>query len=638
MGLLERALEYKRDLNDRGIKTVMDNIAGPADTDILKDGQPYDVSDSIIHMLDEKDLTAVEEYILDPETELTQYDSIIKEPQMDENIEMMADILNSQETETKKEDLPKAEEIVERVEAAELVEVEEVVEAAKAVEAEEIEEFEYIDESEDIEESETEETGQTLSNADFDAIELEIMRSPSFIESCDALLFNIMGQIGVNSSSLLTRRSFGSDKWLIIYSKGISLSSDEIEFDEENRFINRVLKTGEIVYITKFRDDPLYLDYYSDFVSVDARYLFPIIYDDQPVAILFLGDKVTLEDYSSEDELLIKKICDFTAKLFWQVVEKERLDSEISELKRSVISNNILDRLQDKILNSSSLDAIGNIISEEFEKQGIMSYAVFTKTRNDTEFNLILSEREDFVKLKEKQIKINYLDPLLKMIQLKYPVYVQTQPESDELLVNCFGKDIVKLMSQFKAYPYILGGKIEGFICIFRQSQESSLIDDKIIKISKFLTSSIIGILQTENDKNKFIDNFEIIYKRITDDIIKCETLSMPLCLILCTIKNHKSFFASLGYEKTSIILRNFEKIIEVRLSDGDYFIRYSRNKFLVILPGKDKQYGVSLANVLRNKSQNISESSSFELMISFLASEYPRDGNTFHDLLDNVE
>jgi hypothetical protein len=58
----------------------------------------------------------------------------------------------------------------------------------------------------------------------------------------------------------------------------------------------------------------------------------------------------------------------------------------------------------------------------------------------------------------------------------------------------------------------------------------------------------------------------------------------------------------------------------------------------LIVLPGKDKQYGVSFANILRNKSQNISDDSSYELMMSFLTSEYPRDGATLHYLLDGIE
>jgi len=374
---------------------------------------------------------------------------------------------------------------------------------------------------------------------------------------------------------------------------------------------------------------------------VDARYLFPITYEEQPVAILFLGEKVTLEDYLPEDKALINKLCSFTAKFFWQAIEKERLDHEISELKRNIISNNVLDKFHDKILNSDSLEIVGDTVFEEFEKYGIMSYAVFAKTKNEAEFNLIFTEREDFLRLKEKGIKINYLNPLVKMIQARNPVYVQTYPESDELLVNCFGKNIVKLMTQFKAYPYILGSKIEGFICIFKQLQKSDeldLVDTKIIKVSKFLVSTITNLLEAEHDKNKFIDSFEFIHKRISDDILKCEMLSIPLCLVSCSIKNHKSFFTSLGYERTKIILENLEKIIEVRLSDGDYFIRYSRNRFLIVLTGKDKQYGVSLSNILKAKSQQVSDDSNFEVMLSFLIAEYPRDGATLHYLLDVIE
>jgi len=65
MGLLEKALQFKKELNRRGIKTVMDNITGPAETGLLKDGQIIEISDSIIYLLDEEDLVAVEESIIE---------------------------------------------------------------------------------------------------------------------------------------------------------------------------------------------------------------------------------------------------------------------------------------------------------------------------------------------------------------------------------------------------------------------------------------------------------------------------------------------------------------------------------------------------------------------------------------------
>jgi hypothetical protein len=66
MGLLEKALEYKKEINSRGRETIMDRIKGPAETEFLAEedanpGVTQEPSGEDVLFLDENDLTEIVE-------------------------------------------------------------------------------------------------------------------------------------------------------------------------------------------------------------------------------------------------------------------------------------------------------------------------------------------------------------------------------------------------------------------------------------------------------------------------------------------------------------------------------------------------------------------------------------------------
>ena len=66
MGLLEKALEYKKEMNSRGRETIMDRIKGPAETEFMsvEDNAPDEVRETSgddVLFLNENDLTEIVE-------------------------------------------------------------------------------------------------------------------------------------------------------------------------------------------------------------------------------------------------------------------------------------------------------------------------------------------------------------------------------------------------------------------------------------------------------------------------------------------------------------------------------------------------------------------------------------------------
>ncbi len=81
-----------------------------------------------------------------------------------------------------------------------------------------------------------------------------------------------------------------------------------------------------------------------------------------------------------------------------------------------------------------------------------------------------------------------------------------------------------------------------------------------------------------------------------------------------------------------------FPESVYSRLSDPDFCVRFDRSKFLMVLPGKNKKYAVPLANTVRNEITQGFKKKEMQLLVTFLTSEFPEDGEDITALLDNVD
>ncbi len=78
--------------------------------------------------------------------------------------------------------------------------------------------------------------------------------------------------------------------------------------------------------------------------------------------------------------------------------------------------------------------------------------------------------------------------------------------------------------------------------------------------------------------------------------------------------------------------------MIAARLSDSDFAVRFDRNKFILVLPGKNKKFAIPLANSVRNEITQSIKKKEMQLMLVYLTAEYPEDGGELYGLLDSIE
>ena len=471
-------------------------------------------------------------------------------------------------------------------------------------------------------------------------VENEIIKARDRDELFEVVLFSIMGQIGCTSSSLLVQEKHGGDRWILAVSRGVKIDTEGLFFQIDRGILSQLNSKKNIIDVDDYRNDSALRDDYLTFLSVDARYIAPVLYGGEMIGAVLMGEKVSVEDYTDEEKEFITIVCETAGIALYSILEREKLYSEISDLKRNISEMKHVDHIQETIVHDGSLDNMESTIREEFEKQGITSYAVFGKNRKENSFSPFVTESEDFISLIESGSTIDEKTLFVRHLSRSEAPVVIDNFRTADIVKDVFTENQINRMSMFRCYPFVMGDRNIGFIIIFRVREGLDLndVDIKVKKISRFIFAYLNLLLEIDSRYNRYIDNIETIYQRIEREIENAKQLDIPLSLVLFSIKNFKRYYNTYGYDTARAILRDMEKVIRSRLSDSDFSVRYGRNRFLLVLPGKDKKYAVPLATAIRNRIVETSGEQDLQLLVTFLATQYPDDGDDVFSLMDSLE
>ena len=603
MGLLEKALSYKNRLGSRGKKTIMDRITGPAETGSSgpdsRDGSgAKQAPESDILYLQREDLTAVEDDV--PE------EAGRAEPDQEADAEDGESRHDTDRQAGRKSkfsyDGP----------------------ARKAVESDGAEQGGHAWDNEVL-----------LDNIVLYELSKDLLRASTMDELFDVILFSVMGQIGVSSSSIMIPSSENPDEWEIVESRGVTINPDEVDFRPTAGILKQMITRKEIIDVEEFKDNTAFSDDYYTYISIDARLVVPVIYNQDVLAAIILGNKLTSEDYTGEEKGFFNVIAEYSAFSFRAIRFKEMNETGSGPGSHIVA----VDRIRGRIAAEHFIGKIRDIIREEFRGLGIVSFAIFIKDQGSRDYVLYAAEPEDRLKLGELGLRISSNASLIFEISHAESPVLFNDYQRSKTLVAIFTDKQLKSASMMELFTFKLGGELLGFVMIFDLAASAHLetVHTRLIKFTDYIFPYIAIIRDIEYRQGSYIDTIERIFSRVDDEIKNARNLNIPVTLVLLSIKNYKRFNTLFGHEKAKSMFTYFEKFIKNRLSDRDFSVRYDRHKILLVLPGKDKKYAVPLANTICNEMTSAFSTRDAQLLITFLTAEFPIDGSDTYSLVDAV-
>ncbi len=688
MGLLEKALEYKKAINRQGKITLIDTIQGPAETEMI-DGLPGYVEDSGGSLPEAGPLEGINEdsgdslFDLPEDDDYSPLDSLkeqkgkpdndydnswiegINSKNTEENFFSQENILNPLTS----EDEPVLPRDIDAV-----VETRETDYFTDKKENDSMPDKVSLDESDSVlpsdpfimsDNGKTEEQEESLMDfqpsinftqengvrerdpgADMHGIRFheqmtlyeigkEISKSETKKTLFEVVVFSIMGQIGTSFASIMIREP-GNDKWIIAHSSGLKSGNRTFSFDASAGILKNIKK--EIIDIDKFKDNPDYREYYKELNSIGAKLLIPWFLKGKVLGILALGKKITDDDYTAEEMVLVEAVCEASAIELSKINVIEKLKTENENSKTDLTFLQHINDIQEKIVAKSDLKTVKEIIKSEFEAIGIIKYSVYIKDVIKDKFIPFITGENNLM----SPIDVN--NNFISFIKNKKDSPGITDFLKMEIVHEAFNEAEIKEMSVLWVYPFLLGSHLTGFIMIFKvrdelqEKSDKTELESNLDKFSKMVLSNLINIKNIDPDENRYTDNIERIFNKIESELLNSKNLNIPLSLTIFSVKNYKRYGNVFGYKKAKELIIDFSELINSRLSDTDFSARYDRNKILIVSPGKDKKFAMTFANTIRNEFMQRFKRTGMQLLITFLISEYPEDGDDLLTLIDIID
>ncbi|HPG51222.1 MAG: diguanylate cyclase [Spirochaetes bacterium] len=604
MGLLEKALHYKNDMAGRGQKTIMDRITGPAQT-----GAPYQegmvgnsdpiLPDDDILYLGSEDLVSVEDEAHEGAEPATPAPT--------------GPLTAESEAGGDDEEAARKPRFTIRPDDGDGAERRETAQPAAG----------------------WEESGVLLDNIVLYEMSKDILRAGNTSELFDVILFSIMGQIGVSSASIMLPNYENTEMWEIVESRGVSVNRDELDFSPAAGILRELITNKEIIDVEDYKSDTAFSDDYYTYISIDARLLVPIIFNEEVLGVIILGNKLNSADYTGEEKGFFNVIAEYSAFSYRSIRYKELTETGSGPGSHIVA----VDKVRRDIETAGQALRIRDIIRDEFKQLGIEKFAIFALDEASRDYPLFVADAEDSLKLDEHEFRISANSGLVQELSHAESPVIFNDFYRSKTLIEIFTERQLRSMSMSEIFMFKLGGNLLGFIMLFDLAETAHIdtVHARIMKFTDFIFPYISILRGIEYRRGSYIDTIEGVYNRIEDEIRNARDLNIPVSLVLMSIKNYKRFHALFGHEKTKGMFAYFEKFIKTRLSDRDFSVRYDRNKILIVLPGKDKKYAVPLANAICNEMTHAYSSRDVQLLVTFLNAEFPLDGKDSFSLVDAV-
>ena len=248
-----------------------------------------------------------------------------------------------------------------------------------------------------------EETGVLLDNIVLYEMSKDLLRAGTTSELFDVIMFSIMGQIGVSSASIMLPRYDDPDTWEIVESRGVTINRDELDFSPSTGILRELIRNREIVDVEDYKNNPDFSDDYYMYIAIDARLLVPVIFNEEVLGVVILGNKLNSADYTGEEKGFFNVIAEYSAFSYRAIHFKE-----LSETGSGPGSHIVaVDKVRLGIEKAGHVDTIREIVREEFRELGIRKFGIFVLDEGTRDFILFATEAEDGLKLTELEFRIS---------------------------------------------------------------------------------------------------------------------------------------------------------------------------------------------------------------------------------------
>lgn len=471
-------------------------------------------------------------------------------------------------------------------------------------------------------------------------ISKEIVKAETRKSLYDVMLFSIMGQIGASSSSIMVPDPDDDDKWYIADFRGISLKNNRLRFDHASGILSRLHASKTILDLDEFKDVSELRDEYYKFISIDTRLIAPLLYNGKILGAILLGEKITIGDYTEPEKDFIVSICEISAIALNNVNAMEDLRGKAEKRRHEAGLYEAIDNFSSDFIRTADDTRMKERAVKAVSEAGGLRCAVYVFNEKEDVFEPWAAGGPDDMVRELMNTRIALDNPFAgRLNEAKREVFFDSARDC-EYISDAFEESIISGMSVVWLFPFITGDLLRGFTAVFDIDDPMNISDIQfqIKRITRIVFEHLYAVKNLALSDTRYGDSIEPVLRRIQSSLENAGNLKIPLTLVMFSIKNLKRYFALYGENDAKRLIDACDRIISERLADTDYAVRFDRNKILLVLPGKNKKFAVPLANTIRNEITVQFKKKEMQLMLVYLSAEFPEDGEDLYSLLDAIE
>ncbi len=375
----------------------------------------------------------------------------------------------------------------------------------------------------------------------------------------------------------------------------------------------------------------------SIFISLLGLYITkemidPVIKMAEDAKTIAKGDVTKSIDINREDEVgdLSKSLNIMTQKI------RENMEELKAYSEKTKIINMEINK---KVLALSGLLQIGNLISSSKELNIILGFIMqkVSDVENNAVSLLMLMDEgsKDYAVAASCNIEENKLAGL----KLK-----QTEIAPDILEKRLGFKNIASI-------PVTAAGKLCGMLIVGNNEENFIFADDdkELLKVfAKQISIAVENDMLIKKSKELAVKdevtglyNYNYMKTRLDEEIKRAIAYQRPCGYLLVDVDDFKNFCAAHGEAKSEALLKDISAILQGSVTETDRLGRLRDDKFVVILPEKNKRQSAHIAEEIRKKIEDglgKSVGSDKKLTVSIGVSENPIDGSTSDELMEKAD
>ncbi|MEM7183493.1 MAG: diguanylate cyclase [Spirochaetota bacterium] len=469
----------------------------------------------------------------------------------------------------------------------------------------------------------------------------EIIKSTSFQEFFENLMYAILAQYGVESILLFTNLNILDQPLKIVNYDGIEVEEDLI-LDPNSKIYKMLSVQKKIVLVDDAFTESL--DEYEKSILVlsNAAIIIPVFLDVNLFTIIFAGKMISDESYSAQDLKFITTYTDFAGDYFRNIIQYEDKNKTLQSL--TSIARTSLDSfvVTEKIALAKDLREYYTSLGEYLDTViGIDRYTIlYQEPEQKSEYRVLGSNVFASETIASFTLRKQSSDLIARFQEGEFELYPVEDYLQSHDLSTLLPQEEKEKMSELIMLPLWVRDNLQGILFIHRMAQEfSETTLTNFLKVCKF-SATILAKLLLELEKSKLEKNpFHLIEDILDSEIDKASKNNSQFSMLIIKIQSINRIINLLGQDFFRSYNNELWKIIAQNIGEEDYISKVGQGKYAIILSEVGKKNAELFINRVKSGTLAIKNPhKDFNISIQIYLLIYPEQTTDRRKFLEMLE